>query len=132
MKGQVQVDDMDCGWIVMEEADAPNLVYRKEGFIMSATTLKPFMFAPLKLTGACLYHTKLVGSNSHVIDDDDFLDASALTELGNIVLSIYRIEITSIKDRAPKKPPQERPVHERSKKATAHIVRCVSLMIYAY
>ncbi|KZP16441.1 hypothetical protein FIBSPDRAFT_895026 [Athelia psychrophila] len=107
MNGEVQIDDMDCGGRLMREFTALDYVYCREGIRTSAETIKHFVFASLKLT-----------------DDDDFLDASALTGLGDIVLSIYRIEITSMGNGwTPKPTPLQRPVHERIKKATAHRVQ---------
>ncbi|KZP16449.1 hypothetical protein FIBSPDRAFT_60370 [Athelia psychrophila] len=105
-EGRVQIDDMDCGGKLMRESAAPDYVYCHQGYRTSATTIKPFLFVPLKLT-----------------DDDQFLDTSPSTELGDIILSIYRIEITSITDRGPVAPPQEQQVHERTKKATVHRVK---------
>lgn len=119
MRGHVQIDNMDCGGIVMREVEVPDLVYCKQGFKTSTTTIKHFLFAPLELT-----------------DDDKFLDTSPPLGLGDIVLSIYRIEITSIRDRVPSAPPQEQQVHERTKKATVHRVKlgteqtCASTRIF--
>ncbi|KZP16452.1 hypothetical protein FIBSPDRAFT_958018 [Athelia psychrophila] len=99
MRGHVQIDNMDCGGIVMREVEVPDLVYCKQ-------------------------------------DDDKFLDTSPPLGLGDIVLSIYRIEITSIRDRVPSAPPQEQQVHERTKKATVHRVKlgteqtCASTRIF--
>lgn len=71
-----------------------------------------------------VFKTKKIRLNSHVVDDDNFLDASGFRGLGDMVLSFYPIKILSVETGwASAKPPQERPVHERTKSVTAHRVQ---------
>lgn len=59
MEGQLQIDDIDYGGNVMEKKDIPNFVYSIGSFATSDKHVKPFMFAPLKLTGECLQNKKI-------------------------------------------------------------------------
>ncbi|KZP09233.1 hypothetical protein FIBSPDRAFT_873840 [Athelia psychrophila] len=52
MRGKVQVDNILCRGIVMQGSNTPGCVYSRDGFTTSCTTVKPFMFASLKTTGA--------------------------------------------------------------------------------
>ncbi|KZP16445.1 hypothetical protein FIBSPDRAFT_895030 [Athelia psychrophila] len=59
-----------------------------------------------------------------LIQKDDLPNYVYFNEgLGDIVLSIHRVETTCIREWVSETPPQERPIHERSKKATLHRVQ---------
>ncbi|KZP09231.1 hypothetical protein FIBSPDRAFT_242273 [Athelia psychrophila] len=106
MRGPVQVDDIKTGGMLMQEEHEAGFVYSARGLTISSTSFKPFVFGSLKLT-----------------DDDKFLDANPSTRLGDIMLSIWRVQVTSLKEAAQVTPPQEQHVHERTKKATMHRVK---------
>ncbi|KZP09234.1 hypothetical protein FIBSPDRAFT_900688 [Athelia psychrophila] len=100
MEGDVQIDDMDCGGNVMKKSDPSVYYYWNDGFTTSAKTVKPFVFTSLNLTGACLYHTNFAKTNYTLIKS-------------------LRVK----EGWAREKPPTERPVHERTKKAMTHRVQ---------
>ncbi|KZP16453.1 hypothetical protein FIBSPDRAFT_934624 [Athelia psychrophila] len=117
MRGSVQVDDIKAGGKVMQEKEQAGYVYSARGLAVSSTSFQPFVFGALKLT-----------------DDDKFLDANPSTRLGDIMLSIWRVEVTGMHEAAQvtPPPPQEQHVHERTKKATRHRVKIGNEMQSSY
>ncbi|KAF8150153.1 hypothetical protein B0H34DRAFT_732773 [Crassisporium funariophilum] len=110
----------DCGcYVYLDGSRASNILLPKEFMnipqicrevYISDTTARPYKFFPVALT-----------------DDDRFLEGSASTrDVGEIKLAIYRLSRPVPKVHgAPQAfycPPEERRVHERSKKAIAHQV----------
>jgi len=65
-------------------------------------------------------------TNTHFPDDETLSDSSAPKELGEIKIDIYRVSNIQTKQTVSCKFPVEQgKVHERSKKAMAHHVKCV-------
>ena len=60
MEGNVHVDGIYCGGILMEEADSPTQIYSRESFDTSSTTTKPFLFGPINFTGVFINVSFLV------------------------------------------------------------------------
>lgn len=56
--GQVQIDAMDFGIEVMPQEHPLDYVYYNDGFVSSSGRMKPFMFAPVTLTGTRLSTTR--------------------------------------------------------------------------
>ncbi|KAF7981534.1 hypothetical protein HWV62_33119 [Athelia sp. TMB] len=101
-----KVDGIKCRGVIMDEINFPTDIYYNAGLDTSATTVAPFLFGSVKLT-----------------DDDSIVDASLSSRLGDISLSIWRIQLGSVEEFCPEVTPQEQEIHERGMKAIQHRVK---------
>jgi len=102
-----------------------NMVFNRSAFSISHTTVKPFLFGDLQLTGmysrwVCLSQL----ANCRRLDDDAFLGVSASIDIGTITLEIQRRKLLGYHSNYDP-PPKEQKVHEQAKKATVHRVTYV-------
>ena len=110
-------------------SDHPTTVTRI-GVPSSKTTIKPFIFSKVELTGTWLawkYERNVLERD--LADDDDFL--AMPSEIGEIKIVISEISVKrSTKATSYKAATQElaQKVHERSKKGIVHGVRSVSVV----
>jgi len=92
----------------------PGGVASKSGARLTEKTIKPFLFSKLCVT------------------DDESATSSVSPELGSIRLSINRIIAKKVSNpsKISRPPPkQQGAVHEKSKKAGSHVIRCVLLRL---
>ncbi|KAF9463931.1 hypothetical protein BDZ94DRAFT_1235798 [Collybia nuda] len=113
--GYLTVDGLPCGATHLYRKGHPYErsgrradVIRKSTVSTSSTTQRPFSFARLELT-----------------DDDAYLDIPTSSELGDIKLEIYEVQVEGKGDFNPSLVPASEAdkIHERSKKAVGHRVK---------
>ncbi|KAF5389166.1 hypothetical protein D9757_004972 [Collybiopsis confluens] len=102
--GHLVIDGNPCGGKVLSaDPDKPSFT-SKEGIRTSPTTVRPFRFSQIQLT-----------------DDDTRADPQlAQTELGQIELLIFRVEIRGEEEVITRDVPTQQLLHERAKKAIQH------------
>jgi len=103
-------------------------VSRKAGFHTSPTTIKPFIFSMLQLTGELCIDVILTCADAPAKDDDLLLNTSAADALGEISIQMWRtwnLPATQLASGHYGNLPGELQLHERSKKLTSHHTKCV-------
>ncbi|KAJ7680819.1 hypothetical protein DFH06DRAFT_1077812 [Mycena polygramma] len=118
---RIWVDGIECsGEIIL----MPNREATISGRRASGSTVSPFVFSPLNLTGTVYLIDSAYNEPRSSPDDDAFLDSAAHKDVGIIRVEIWTINYTGSKpyrDNAP--PPVESKIHERSKKGGAHQIK---------
>ena len=107
------------------------------GLRVSQDRRRPFVFAPLKTTGMSQRYHADCGSFAHFCPDDEaalFPSTNALAELGTIRVDCFRADESrrltwggAPSGRKLLEHPEA--IHERTKKAGAHRVQCVRLLL---
>lgn len=124
-RGDVDVDGIPVGFksIPIGRAGSQDTVERSY-ISTSATTTRPMLFSSLKLTGMTPSLFFIYRSiYEQIVDNDDYIDTIACHKLGNIILTIWRCKDGGNSSFAIGRPvPEDKTVHERSKKGTSHCV----------
>jgi hypothetical protein len=120
------MDGTSCGGKIIYSHKLPVTVF-KDG-VMDATTLKPFMFSSLALTGAIEACSATFRPLTPPPDDDAYLGGTSLPDLGLIELVISPVRVlpaTQSYAPAPISDLSMLKVHERSKKAVTQQITFV-------
>ncbi|KAJ7091964.1 hypothetical protein B0H15DRAFT_777696 [Mycena belliarum] len=115
---RIWVDGIECPGEIIR---GPNFDASVSGRQTSATTVTPFVFADLDLTGISEIQPRFI----RPLDDDDFLDAGAHKDVGLIRVEIWTINQTGTIPYKTLAPTTEHKIHERAKKGVAHQIKLV-------
>ncbi|KAJ7091959.1 hypothetical protein B0H15DRAFT_182071 [Mycena belliarum] len=111
--GGVQVDGHKCGFEAMASETRPISAFM-DGIAETSTKTRPFVFAPLQLTGR--FHFTADNQLTICQDDDAYLESASHPNLGLIKLEIWRVDIGGGGMAQSVAIPSSQKVHERSKK----------------
>lgn len=138
MKGKLYLDGHYAGSRRRLLGSANPTIYQYIN--ISESSCAPFLFSPLVVTGETTPSTTVCiptrADNGCEQDDDTYLDTSSSHSIGEIKLDIFRttlpdVSVTMQHQQVYLPLPRSQKVHERSKKAIAHRVKCVvSLTLY--
>ena len=103
------------------------------GVRTKSTIRQPFVFSPIVTTGNDLFHHFPRPASSCLLDSDDLLESMHNPELGTIKVAVYPVTREARVQKRVHSYANFQPVgavHERSKKAGVHCVRCVLSATY--
>ncbi|ESK95309.1 hypothetical protein Moror_3936 [Moniliophthora roreri MCA 2997] len=100
--GYARIDGVECGGMVITNPMGTRTC-RLEGIRATATTLKPFTFATVKVT-----------------DDTDFLSTPDTPEMGEIKITIRTVQVNGYMELRPIAAPAAKTFHETAKKGLNH------------
>ncbi|KII84412.1 hypothetical protein PLICRDRAFT_167971 [Plicaturopsis crispa FD-325 SS-3] len=110
MAGFVSLDGFSCGGNIIrpfhERTGADTAEVKKDCVYTSSTTIRKFTFSQLETTD----------------DDRSLKDTSALKNVGEIEIKVWRVTKGAVRAASYAAVPQSEKVHERSKKAMSHRV----------
>jgi hypothetical protein len=115
------VDGIECaGEIIL----GPNREATISGRRTSGSTVSPFKFSPLNLTGTVFLTIKEIRQGNS-LDDDEFLESAGHKDVGLIRVEIWTINMAGTKPYSNIAPVEESKIHERSKKGGTHQIKPV-------
>ncbi|KZP17642.1 hypothetical protein FIBSPDRAFT_1046661 [Athelia psychrophila] len=125
MCGLLFIDDVRCAGKPMR-AESKKCRWYSGGIRTSPSTIRPYAFGSMQLTGM---FTQIQLSDCvltfNIPDEDALMDTQCSTNLGNIVLEIWRVTMSreSQAARFGEDPLGEPKIHEQTKKAVDHKVK---------
>jgi hypothetical protein len=121
----VTIDGQECGGNVLHNSidPHPNVTdtVQKSYVWVSESTVKPFVFSAVRLTGISAHHELKCWLLHCCPDEDDFADTTSAS-LGQIQIKVWRVAINGTAPPRVYQLQTEHKVHERSKKAVTHCV----------
>ncbi|KAJ7879615.1 hypothetical protein B0H14DRAFT_2709462 [Mycena olivaceomarginata] len=118
---RIWVDGIECaGEIIL----GPNREATISGRRTSGSTVSPFKFSPLNLTGTVFLTIKEIRQGNS-LDDDEFLESAGHKDVGLIRVEIWTINMAGTKPYSNIAPVEESKIHERSKKGGTHQIKPV-------